>query len=442
MTDIQTIDVTSDFSENLTSGIVEETPATTSVVGAGGSMEEEEVDNESSEEVTPASDDMLALVAQMALEGHQVEDIITAYGKALGWTGTVINEKAAEYRENLGEFALAEGLIGGANESKLLNYMTHHTLIDSVIKLGVIDLCQTRVEFEDTILAVSKGFAEVLASLQSANIVIEAPAASVSKPDAAVVIDGSNSEPLTQATTVSGKRVTMKNVTVAVEDEAFKKAVLTAKASEGNVSLSGVKLEGAIAPNATVQGILESNGEVIIKDCVFGMSGYNNINIGNTSIPTKITIENCDFTAPMTNNAISVYKTADGCVVDVKNCTFHDCSNALRLFNMNNVSVTLNVENCTFKKWEEANPQWAGALILEDASSKSAEAEEANNLFAPEKVKVNFINCFGPHGKLEAKDISKVCGTQDEKQILYVYYHVQKDIPFGDGSKYPTVSFK
>ena len=81
-------------------------------------------------------------------------------------------------------------------------------------------------------------------------------------------------------------------------------------------------------------------------------------------------------------------------------------------------------------------------LILEDASSKSAEAEEANNLFAPEKVKVNFINCFGPHGKLEAKDISKVAGTKDEKQILYVYYHVQKDIPFGDGSKYPTVSFK
>ena len=438
MADIQTIDVTSDFSENLTSGIVEETPVVSVPVVEGDTP----VVEEGTFEEAPASEDMLALVAQMALEGHQVEDIITAYGKVMGWTGTVINEKSAEFRENLGEFALAEGLVGGANEVKLLNYMTHHTLIDAVIKLGVIDLCQTRVEFEDTILAVSKGFAAVLASLQSANIVIEAPAASVSKPDAAVVIDGTNSEPLTQATTVSGKRVTMKNVTVAVEDEAFKKAVLTAKASEGNVSLSGVKLEGAIADKATVQGIVESNGEVIIKDCVFGMKGYNNINIGNSSLPSKITIENCDFTAPMTNNAISVYKTVDGCVIDVKNCVFHDCSNALRLFNMNNVNVTLNVENCTFKKWEEARPEYAGALILEDASSKSAEAEEANNLFAPEKVKVNFINCFGPHGKLEAKDISKVAGTKDEKQILYVYYHVQKDIPFGDGSKYPTVSFK
>ena len=438
MADIQTIDVTSDFSENLTSGIVEETPVVSVPVVEGDTP----VVEEGTFEESPASEDMLALVAQMALEGHQVEDIITAYGKAMGWTGTVINEKSAEFRENLGEFALAEGLVGGANEVKLLNYMTHHTLIDAVIKLGVIDLCQTRVEFEDTILAVSKGFAAVLASLQSANIVIEAPAASVSKPDAAVVIDGTNSEPLTQATTVSGKRVTMKNVTVAVEDEGFKKAVLTAKASEGNVSLSGVKLEGAIADKATVQGIVESNGEVIIKDCVFGMKGYNNINIGNSSLPSKITIENCDFTAPMTNNAISVYKTVDGCVIDVKNCVFHDCSNALRLFNMNNVNVTLNVENCTFKKWEEARPEYAGALILEDASSKSAEAEEANNLFAPEKVKVNFINCFGPHGKLEAKDISKVAGTKDEKQILYVYYHVQKDIPFGDGSKYPTVFFK
>ena len=438
MADIQTIDVTSDFSENLTSGIVEETPVVSVPVVEGDTP----VVEEGTFEESPASEDMLALVAQMALEGHQVEDIITAYGKAMGWTGTVINEKSAEFRENLGEFALAEGLVGGANEVKLLNYMTHHTLIDAVIKLGVIDLCQTRVEFEDTILAVSKGFAAVLASLQSANIVIEAPAASVSKPDAAVVIDGTNSEPLTQATTVSGKRVTMKNVTVAVEDEGFKKAVLTAKASEGNVSLSGVKLEGAIADKATVQGIVESNGEVIIKDCVFGMKGYNNINIGNSSLPSKITIENCDFTAPMTNNAISVYKTVDGCVIDVKNCVFHDCSNALRLFNMNNVNVTLNVENCTFKKWEEARPEYAGALILEDASSRSAEAEEANNLFAPEKVKVNFINCFGPHGKLEAKDISKVAGTKDEKQILYVYYHVQKDIPFGDGSKYPTVFFK
>lgn len=438
MADIQTIDVTSDFSENLTSGIVEETP----VVSVPAVEGDTPVVEEGTFEESPASEDMLALVAQMALEGHQVEDIITAYGKAMGWTGTVINEKSAEFRENLGEFALAEGLVGGANEVKLLNYMTHHTLIDSVIKLGVIDLCQTRVEFEDTILAVSKGFAAVLASLQSANIVIEAPAASVSKPDAAVVIDGTNSEPLTQATTVSGKRITMKNVAVSVKDESFKKAVLTAKASEGNVSLSGVKLEGAIADKATVQGIIESNGEVLIKDCVFGMKGYNNINIGNSSLPSKITIENCDFTAPMTNNAISVYKTVDGCVIDVKNCVFHDCSNALRLFNMNNVNVTLNVENCTFKKWEEARPEYAGALILEDASSKSAEAEEANNLFAPEKVKVNFINCFGPHGKLEAKDISKVAGTKDEKQILYVYYHVQKDIPFGDGSKYPTVSFK
>lgn len=438
MADIQTIDVTSDFSENLTSGIVEETP----VVSVPAVEGDTPVVEEGTFEESPASEDMLALVAQMALEGHQVEDIITAYGKAMGWTGTAINEKSAEFRENLGEFALAEGLVGGANEVKLLNYMTHHTLIDSVIKLGVIDLCQTRVEFEDTILAVSKGFAAVLASLQSANIVIEAPAASVSKPDAAVVIDGTNSEPLTQATTVSGKRITMKNVAVSMEDESFKKAVLTAKASEGNVSLSGVKLEGAIADKATVQGIIESNGEVLIKDCVFGMKGYNNINIGNSSLPSKITIENCDFSAPMTNNAISVYKTVDGCVIDVKNCVFHDCSNALRLFNMNNVNVTLNVENCTFKKWEEARPEYAGALILEDASSKSAEAEEANNLFAPEKVKVNFINCFGPHGKLEAKDISKVAGTKDEKQILYVYYHVQKDIPFGDGSKYPTVSFK
>ena len=139
---------------------------------------------------------------------------LTAVVSTEGNADQIINTVVSPNGENLGEFALAEGLIGGANESKLLNYMTHHTLIDSVIKLGVIDLCQTRVEFEDTILAVSKGFAEVLASLQSANIVIEAPAASVSKPDAAVVIDGSNSEPLTQATTVSGKRVTMKNVTV------------------------------------------------------------------------------------------------------------------------------------------------------------------------------------------------------------------------------------
>ena len=441
MADIQTIDVTSDFSENLTSGIVEETPVVSGPAVEGDTP----VVEEGTFEESPASEDMLALVAQMALEGHQVEDIITAYGKAMGWTGTVINEKSAEFRENLGEFALAEGLVGGANEAKLLNYMTHHTLIDSVIKLGVIDLCQTRVEFEDTILAVSKGFAAVLASLQSANIVIEAPAASVSKPDDAVVIDGTNSEPLTQATTVSGKRVTMKNVTVAVNNESFEDAVITASASEGNVSLSGVKLEGAIATKDTVQGVIESNGEILIKDCVFGMKGYNNINIGSDKskhLPSKITIENCNFTAPMTNNAISVYKTVDGCVIDVKNCVFHDCSNALRLFNMNNVNVTLNVENCTFKKWEEARPQWAGALILEDASSKSAKAEEANNLFAPEKVKVNFINCFGPHGKLEAKDISKVAGTKDEKQILYVYYHVQKDIPFGDGSKYPTVSFK
>lgn len=59
-----------------------------------------------------------------------------------------------------------------------------------------------------------------------------------------------------------------------------------------------------------------------------------------------------------------------------------------------NKRATVNIINCTVDKWD-ARSEWAGFLIMQDYTSGSVEAEETNNLFAPVKLTINFINVVG-----------------------------------------------
>ena len=68
------------------------------------------------------------------------------------------------------------------------------------------------------------------------------------------------------------------------------------------------------------------------------------------------------------------------------------CSLGLKLDNK------VNIINCTCKKWDSRNV-WAGFVICEDYTSKTSELEDANNLFAPDKITINFVNFVGPNGK-------------------------------------------
>jgi hypothetical protein len=116
-------------------------------------------------------------------------------------------------------------------------------------------------------------------------------------------------------------------------------------------------------------------------------------------------------------------------------------SNALRISNKTNTRGTFIFENCAFNQWD-SDLNYAGAVICEDYTSKSPEAEAENNLFAPEKIKIRFINCTGPDGNVLSgeSDPSVYCGSKDENQIMYVYNDYGGALAY-DSARYPEVTF-
>lgn len=108
-----------------------------------------------------------AKVTTEALKGGQVRDVIYNYGIENSWTQEEINAAIAEYKNDFGRFALDNGLITKDEEKKFLDYTTHYTLIDSVIKLGIIDLKKNRGEIKDLILSTKDGVDEVLETLNN-----------------------------------------------------------------------------------------------------------------------------------------------------------------------------------------------------------------------------------------------------------------------------------
>lgn len=99
-------------------------------------------------------------------EGYQSKDLIRKYGVWHSLSESEIKECIRQYKDNFGEFALHKGLITTHNQVVLLNYATHYTLIDSIIKLGITDLKQTREDFQDLMLQAHKGISEVLPQIK------------------------------------------------------------------------------------------------------------------------------------------------------------------------------------------------------------------------------------------------------------------------------------
>ena len=106
-----------------------------------------------------------AKVTTEALVGGQVKDIIYKYGIKNSWTPEEINAAIVKYKNDFGQFAIDNGLISSEEEKKLLDYTTYYTLIDSVIKLGIIDLKKNRGEIKDLIISTKDGVDEVLETL-------------------------------------------------------------------------------------------------------------------------------------------------------------------------------------------------------------------------------------------------------------------------------------
>lgn len=240
---------------------------------------------------------------------------------------------------------------------------------------------------------------------------------------------------------IVGKSISLKSIKVS--DNA------RLKLNAGDVEAKDLNISGSF-PKANGNTVISVNNAefIVFKDMVFDASEvYNGIEIGlasNSVLPKNILFDNCKFQGEFSNNAILVFGTQDNAIITLNNCHFEKISNALRISNkMNAKGVVVNINNCTVDQWDTRAP-WQGFLILEDYTSKSDEEALANNLFAPEKITINFNNLVYQGKKVMPEDVASVCGTKDENQVVYVCIDSASDgnyVVAYDKNRYPTINF-
>jgi len=212
--------------------------------------------------------------------------------------------------------------------------------------------------------------------------------------------------------------------------------------SQGDVTISGMENTGTLERTVSnAQVSLQSPEYVKITNSSLKQGGYNVVEIGLSKTvepPKNVLIDNVDF-GTVSNNAILVFGMQDNGVVTISNCHFDSVSNAVRYSNRTNAkNVTFNFVNCTCEHWD-TDPAWAGFFMCQDYTSGTKEKEEENNLFAPEKVKVNFINCYGPKGKITNELYPAESAGTGADQLNYVWNSVGKTVQYNE-SRYPLVS--
>ena len=303
------------------------------------------------------------------------------------------------------------------------------------LKTGTDKVVSQIKEMQQTVAKLVKQVEE-LQWKDAEEIVVDSGNATVNKPEANVVISSSSTIP--QNASVTAKAIQVKDVTVA--------SARMALTGTDSVAMTGVTTSGDL-PKSTSNAAwsVNTNGEVKIDKSTFGQTGYNCIEIGlTTTSPKRVTISDINFNSALTNNAILIFDTADGAVIDIKNCTFTSVSNAIRLSNRSNVKCTLNITNCHIEKWD-SDPIWAGMLILEDYTGKTAEQNKTDNRFGPDKITVNITNCT--HGSDRTKiaipeggSLADICGTNDAKtQIIYIYNDKEGAVAYSE-DRYPVIN--
>ena len=228
---------------------------------------------------------------------------------------------------------------------------------------------------------------------------------------------------------ISGDSVSIYNATV-------KDNVRLNVVAEDDVEIENLTFSGDF-PKATSNAIASINGgsSVTIKSVTYDstVTGYNALEIGLSAAecPKYINIEDCNFEGTMSNNAISIFGTADNAVVNIKNCKFGTLSNVLRLSNkLNSNNVVVNVTDCSVQQWEETQKDYAGFLLCQDYTSESVDKAKENNLFGNGKIIVNFTNLYYKGVKV----------MDETNQVTYVYYN--KGGIIKDNEYLPIVTFK
>ena len=230
-----------------------------------------------------------------------------------------------------------------------------------------------------------------------------------------IITDANLNDTVSNVWNMNGKAVVL--------NESTAENVTIKATSSGEVVLTNDTMAGTL-PKSVSNAMLSINtdDEVVIKDCNIGQNGYNCIEIGlNNTAPKKVTIKNCNFTGALSNNAISIFATADNAVVNIENCNFSSVSNVLRLSNRTNATgVKINFTNCTWDHLED-DPEYKAVVICQDYTSASqAETIEANR-FGGNKIEINFNNCTGEDGNIiTLPEDSSWAGT-GEGRLIYVF---------------------
>lgn len=237
----------------------------------------------------------------------------------------------------------------------------------------------------------------------------------------------------------TGKSVDLKGATVTND------ARVKVSATE-ETRLIDTTITGEFKKSSGNTVVTVSNSETItFRNMNIDATLYNCIEIGlsGDKLAKNILFENCNFRGNFTNNAVSIFGTQAGAIVNFNSCYFEHVSNVLRLSNRTNTSMTVNFTNCSCDHWETV-PKWAGMIICQDYTSPLDKIEE-NNLFAPEKIVINIYNFRMPNGEMmqpiAEEDMPLACGSQiTGKQLLYVYTDKDDKIHPYVKSHYPTLN--
>ena len=221
------------------------------------------------------------------------------------------------------------------------------------------------------------------------------------------------------------------------------------------VIINNLKAVGTLTPAEqrsrfkNAQYSLNTPYDVVIKNSVLGLNGYNCIEIGlavGVQPPRSVTIEDCDFTGTLTNNAILVFGTQDNAVINIKRCHFKQVSNMLRISNRTNASgVVINIVDCTVDACDE-DPTWHAIFLWENYTDKNKEELDANNRFAPDKIRINIDNLKvlqdGEYVPINVETMADVTNTGNPGQLFVWcqdYMSGADFVPVFDPAKLPTV---
>lgn len=360
----------------------------------------------------------------------QNDAAVAAANEALAANATADAETAAKVEENAA--ALAANSAADAEVKEKVE-----TAFSSISKLSAeLDALKASVVVNDSLVNEVTVLSAVVNAKRS-NILstdISAEASTEVESDKDVIINSSAT--VTTPVVIKAKNVDVQGLTV--------ESVTSKITAGGIVNLTDIKSTGTIDKQTQGNAAFSVNttGDTVrISNCKFGQTGYNALEIGlnaATANVKNIVIENCEF-ADAANNSILVFRTAADAVITIKKCTFGNVSNAIRISNADNHSVTVNVIDCAIASVDK-NLDYTGIVLCQDYTSKTVEEAEANNLFAPEKVKFNFVNVTIGGKKVVAGNPEEQFGSKTPEQILYVYRDADRSLVGYDATKFPAVT--